>query len=241
MAEADSPEEIAREFGTIAALGDQPDEAAKIRRALAWTKRMAGLQGLAYDRMLFDLLRTTEEPFLRGILRSLLAQRRGAESFLAESARSEKDPEMQAEALQALGGIRSPLAAPLARQAVACRDERCREVALWVLGWVGDADDIPVVEERMLAEGNPRLRIGAASALRQLAWSRPESKPAALLSLKRAFEHEKSDEVLRWIIVMIGTVAVKNLGLREDEEHTDLLHGDLERAKKRAAEFVKTL
>jgi len=62
-----------------------------------------------------------------------------------------------------------------------------------------------------------------------------------LQSLKIGFKHEIDDKVLSWIIVMLGTIAVKNLGLREDKDEPDVLHGDLDKAKIKTNKLLETI
>jgi hypothetical protein len=93
----------------------------------------------------------------------------------------------------------------------------------------------------MLNEKAPLLRITAASAHRQIAWRDNNLKVDVLKSLKTGFENEKDEKVLSWIIVMIGTVAVKRLGLREDKDDPDKLHGDLQKAKIKTETFLRTI
>jgi HEAT repeat protein len=234
-----SPDDLARELEAIAALPEEPNGAAKIGRLMALVKAMKNIEGPEYDAALYKFLSSTKDRLLRGSLRSFFAKRPSAEAFLVTVVHVETAS--QIEALQALGAMHSQHAAPVAREFLTHHEERHREVALMVLGWVGDEQDMPSLKERMLNEKPPRLRKTAASAFRQIAWRRPEAKPAALRALKEGFEHEQSDEVLPWLIVMIATVAAKNLGLREDRENPDLLHGDLQRAKKKAAAFLDAI
>jgi len=189
----------------------------------------------------YELLRRRKVPILYHRIRAAFRKRKDAESYLIDKLPQEHDPTMQADILQILGGLRSSHAAPLAREFVKHNDERHREVGLFVLGWVGDKGDIDILRTHMLTETAPLLRITAASAHRQIASRHPELKCDILRSLKSGFEKETNDEVLSWIIVMIGTIAIKNLGLREDKEDPHILHGDVQKAKKKAAAFLSTL
>ena len=56
-------------------------------------------------------------------------------------------------------------------------------------------------------------------------------KAAVVASLKKGFEHEEDDAVIPWIIIMLETILVKKLGLREDKEDPTRWHGDLQKAK----------
>jgi hypothetical protein len=91
------------------------------------------------------------------------------------------------------------------------------------------------------AEKNSKLRITAASAHRQIHFRLPELKDKLLGSLKQGFEKETDDEVIPWIIVMIESIALKRLGLREDKQDSDIIHGDLEKAKQKTAKFLAEL
>lgn len=189
----------------------------------------------------YGLLKRRHNKHLYLRLRAAFKSRPDAENFLLDKIKTETDPDMLADILHLLGGIKSVHAAQLARQFINSEYKYQREVALYVLGWVGVEGDIALLREHLQKEEDPHLRITAASAHRQIAWHYKELKDAVLKSLKVGFEHEKDDEVLSWIIVMLGTVAVKNLGLREDKEDPYILRGDFEKAKKKAAAFLVTI
>lgn len=189
----------------------------------------------------YDILRKRHNRHLYLRLRAAFKNRPDAEVFLVEKLKTEKDSDMQADILHLLGVLNSFQAAPLARQFVNHDYAYHREVALYVLGWVGNKQDISILQEHMLNEEDPHLRTTAASAHRQIAWHHKELKDAVLQSLKVGFEHEKNDEVLSKIIVMLGTVAVKNLGLRADKDDPYILHGDLEKAKIKARKFLESI
>jgi hypothetical protein len=40
---------------------------------------------------------------------------------------------------------------------------------------------------------------------------------------------------------MIESIALKRLGLREDKQDSDIIHGDLEKAKQKTAKFLAEL
>jgi HEAT repeat protein len=241
MSDKPSPDDIVRGFRAIEAMPETPDRAKKLQRAIAFTKLVKTLEGPGYDKALYDLFSATKDAYLRADLGALLSKRPSMEGFLVERLGSERDPDMQARVLQTLGSMHSKHAAPAARDFLTHKEQRHRDTGLFVLGWVGEKGDVSLLKQHMLNEEVPDLRTTAASALRQMAWHDPKTKEAVLQALKEGFEHEKDEKVLPWIIVMIGMVAVKNLGLREDKENPDVLHGDLEKAKKKTAAFLKTL
>ncbi len=189
----------------------------------------------------YELLRIRTNIDLYLDVRAFFMDRPNIEEFLIGKAKIEKDEAMQADILQILGAIKSSQAAIMAREYINHENEYHRKVASFVLGWVGNKDDIQILNQHMLNEKAALLRITAASAHRQIAWHHNDLKDAVLRSLGIGFENEKDDEVISWIIVMIGTVAVKKLGLREDKDDPYILHGDLEKAKKKTAQFLATL
>jgi hypothetical protein len=189
----------------------------------------------------YDILKEREYKGLYYSIRARFDERPQAEAFLINKLSDEKDPEMLADILQILGGLKSSYAGPMAREFVNHSNEHHREVALFVLGWIGNESDIAILNEHLLNEVTPHLRSTAASAHRQIHFRLPELKDKLLASLKQGFEKETDDEVIPWIIVMIESIALKRLGLREDKEDPYIIHGDLEKAKLKTAKFLAEL
>lgn len=189
----------------------------------------------------YGLLRRRDNMKLYLHIRAAFMDRPNIEEFLLKKLQVENDDRLQADILQILGTIRSSHAVRIARDFINHRNEYHREVASFVLGWVGNKDDIQLLNKHMLNENTTLLRITAASAHRQIAWRIPDIKMNIVYSLKQGFENECSDEVLPWIIIMIETIMVKNLGIREDKQQPDIWHGDLEKAKKKTAQYLATL
>ncbi len=168
-------------------------------------------------------------------------QRKDPEVFLVKKMDSEINEFLQCDILQILGNLRSTHALNMARLFLGSNNDLKRETALFVLGWTGGEQEISLLAKHMMEELLPHLRITAASAHRQIAWRCPELKQTVIESLAKGFLHEVDDRVVKWIIVMMGTVSVKNLGLREDKQDPNVLHGDLEKAKVKARKFVESL
>ncbi len=235
-------DDIIREFKTIERLESKPSPGAEgITRSLAFKKMIANHHDPEYLPPFYNLLRNCKIAILRSILRKDFITRPNAEGFLIDQSKIETDSYMQGEILQLLGHMKSSCAAPMAREYLNHNQNGHREVALFVLGWVGTENDIPLLTKHLLMEQEPHLRITAASAHRQLAHRMPELKMKLILSLKQGFENEKDDEVIPWIIIMIETVLIKRLGIREDKDNPDVWHGDLEKAKKKTVQFLATL
>ncbi|NLW46135.1 MAG: HEAT repeat domain-containing protein [Firmicutes bacterium] len=189
----------------------------------------------------YDLLRRRENMDFYYDIRASFTRRPNIEQFLLKKIKDEKDHNMLADILQILGTIKSSYAGKLAREFIQHEQESHREVATFVLGWVGIEEDIPILTHHLLTEKNSKLRITAASAHRQIHFRLPELKNKLLASLKQGFEKETDDEVIQWIIVMIESIALKRLGLREDKQDPDIIHGDLEKAKLKTAKFLAEL
>ena len=234
---------ICNEFDAIEELESHPERGAeKIQRAMDFEKTISNYHGPEYTKLFYNLFKKKCKcKILRFILRKDFTKRPNAEEFLIAQLNIEEDPIMQAEILQLLGHMKSIHTVTIAHDYLKHQNQAHREVALFVLGWLGTEGDIPLLREHLLNEEDPHLRITAASAHRQIAWHFKDLKDAVLQSLKVGFEHEQDDEVLSWIIAMLGTVAVKNLGIREDKDEPDILHGDLEKAKVKTRKFLETI
>ena len=135
----------------------------------------------------YNLLKKREYKNFYHYIRAAFKKRPEAEAFLLKRLSMETDPITLGEILHLLGGIRSSYATPLARQFVNNENDFQREVALYVLGWVGTESDIEILNEHLLSERSSHLRITAASAHRQMYWRLAELKNKLLASLKQGF------------------------------------------------------
>ncbi|WP_199884105.1 HEAT repeat domain-containing protein [Anaerosinus massiliensis] len=213
----------------------------KIKRSFAFLKLLLSNNSPEFIRFHYDLLKKRECKELYYDIRAAFKKRPEAEEFLVEQILTETDPITLGDILHILGGVRSSHAAPLARQFVNSDNEYQREVALYVLGWVGNEMDLDLIKSHLLEERSSRLRRTSASAHRQVYWRLPELKDKLLASLKQGFEQEKDDEVMARIIIMIESIAVKKLGLREDKQDPYIIHGDVQKAKLKTAKFLSEL
>ena len=213
----------------------------RITRNMNFVKNILSENTLPIISYHYDLLKKREYKELYYDVRAAFKKRPEAEGFLIEKLSIETDPITLGDILHLLGGIRSSHATPVARQFVNNENDFQREVALYVLGWVGTESDIEILNEHLLSERSSHLRITAASAHRQMYWRLAELKNKLLASLKQGFEEEKNDEVITWIIVMIESIALKRLGLREDKADPYIIHGDVQKAKVKAAKFLAEL
>jgi HEAT repeat protein len=232
--------EIKKEY-EFAKRGESLSEGEQVKRNMRFIKILISDNSDEVINYHYNLLKNREYKDLYYDIRAAFKKRPEAENFLLNTLPTETDPIAIGDILHLLGGLRSSKAAPLAREFVNNDNDYQREVALYVLGWVGDESDISILGEHLLGEASSRLRITAASAHRQIHFRLPELKNKLLASLKQGFEKETDDKVIPWIIVMIESIALKRLGLREDKQVPYIIHGDTEKAKLKTAKFLTEL
>lgn len=189
----------------------------------------------------YELLKKRENKELYYHIRAAFKKRPQIENYLVEKMKIESDPILQGDILHIMGGIRSSYAIQFAREFVTHKNDYQREVALYVLGWMGDESDISILNKHLLEESIPNLRKTACSAHRQIYFRLPNLKNKLLISLKQGFENEMDDDIISWIIIMIESIAVKRLGLREDKEDPYLIHGDLQKSKEKTIKFLSQI
>ena len=228
-------EKMKKEYDYVNKSGDKISEILKFKKSL--------LSYNSHDAYNFhyELLRNRANRKLYQHIRAALIKRPNIEEFLLGKLKTEKDAEIQADILHVLGRVGSPHASDMAREFLGYENESLNEVASYVLGWVGNENDLRLLNDQMLNGKTPLLRITAASAHRQMASRMPEIKMEIIRSLKQGFEHEKDDEVIPWIIIMIETILVKRLGIREDKNDPNTWHGNLDKAKQKTKQFLSNL
>ena len=157
-----------------------------------------------------------------------------AEAFLLEALDAEKDPAMRADVLHLLGIARCPSARDLALRLATDIDEKVRDTASYVLGWVGTRDDLrTVLTDRLLHDPSPLVRGDAASALRQVVYRLPRAKDDAVKALKEALNQESHEQVQASIIATLQTLLKKRFGLTEPD-HEPGIKGDVPAAREKA-------
>ena len=171
---------------------------------------------------------------------SFMKRGAAADRFLIDRIKTEKDPELQGDILQLLGGLRSKEALPLARNFIARQNPDHRHKACIVLGWVGTQDDIDILGDRLLNDSEPLIRGTAATAQRQL-WRRlPDTKGKTLVNLKKALKSEEDEGTIALIIISLQSIMKKKFGLKENIEEREIV-GDVERAKKKAMNALERI
>jgi HEAT repeat protein len=150
--------------------------------------------------------------------------------FLAEKARVEKDPEMCADILHLLGLVEHPAALTMARDSLASSDPELRRRASYVIGWLGQSQDIPRIGEILLHDPVPAVRATAATAHYQFYEHAKRSRDSLLKNLHAALPIEKDREAAGSIILAAQYILGRRFGIKWDRDE-DQLRGDVEEAR----------
>ena len=195
-------------------------------------------EAIAYH---YTLLRERDNNDLYLRLRAAFTKRgESGEHYLLQRMEDETSPEMKADMLTMLGVMRSSAVLPLAREATSSDSADLRYRGCYVLGWMGKAEDIKRLGDRMLHDPDSMVRITAASAHSQFFEKSPRSKNKLLLNLQLALEQEEDEEVSGWIVVAVQYILKKRFGMKEDIEEAEL-KGNLDEAKEKCQRALKRL
>lgn len=186
----------------------------------------------------YELLRKRDNKSLFHWLRNTFAKRgRPGEEFLIRALDEERDPEMLATVVHILGRMRSGAARESAICLLTSEQIELRDTAIYVLGWVGSASDVSLLEERLLSDSAPNVRGDAATVYSQLVYRLPASREPAVKGLHRALRQETDKDVLASILVSLQYILHKRWGMREDIEEGTIT-GDVAKARAKALKFL---
>lgn len=189
----------------------------------------------------YNLLRDRENRDLYLRLRAAFVKRGEAgERFLIARIQEEEDPALCADILTILGVMKSGAALPLARKALIREDPDLRHRGCYVLGWMGEMEDIDLLGDRLLHDPSPLVRKTAATAHSQFYERLPKAKNRLLKNLKQALETEQDQEVIGWIVATVQYILGKRFGLKEDIAENRLI-GDIEKAKEKCLRVLNKL
>jgi HEAT repeat protein len=189
----------------------------------------------------FELLKRTKNDELIETLATFFKWRGiSGEEYLIARIAAESNPFLISIALQILGVMRSKSAAIFARQFISHADERVRERACIVLGWVGTRKDLAILRELGLTDPSVNVRKWAATQQMHI-WLRfPAAKHTVAANLNDAIQQESHDEVLEMIIYTAQEVLGRRFGLKDDK-HSRRKIGDLAEAKRKAGVALTNL
>jgi len=213
----------------------------EITLGFALSKQLLASNELDVLNFQYECLRDMRSYTAYTTCRAAFGKRKNIEHFLLQKLSIESDTHVRADIVHILGIIRSNKALGIAKEYLVSDNEYMREVCLYVIGWTGSFDEIDLLLQHLLTETTEKLKTTAGSAMRQIAWKDKETKEYILKALKIAFETEQNRNVLSRIIELMGSVAVKNLGMREAKDDPYILLGDLDKAIIKTKKFVQTL
>lgn len=217
------------------------DEAVLIKAGFRFEKLLLSSNEIDFLNLHYSLLRGAKFDRIRFILRKAFVSRPEVDEYLFEKIQTENDLACIADIIHILGRKRSSHVIGLARINIDRNSDYLKEVCLYVLGWVGEEKDIATMEDQLLHATPERLRITAGSALRQVYIRHQDLKLIILRVLKTAFYAEIDRSVRSRIMELIGSIAVKNLGMRESKDDPDILLGDYNRAIEKTNVYLQSI
>ena len=211
---------------------DQPTQPGSV-------ERLARLRDvIAYH---FELLKRTKNEKLLEVLARFFKWRGNlGETYLAARLAAESEPFMISIGLQILGAMQSKSAVDFARQFISHSDERVRERACMVLGWVGTREDLAPLRSAGLNDPSVNVRKWAATQQMHIWLRYPAAKNTVVAYLNEAIQTETEVEVMKMIIYTAQELLGRRFGLKEDK-HSSQLTGDLAEAKRKAGVALSNL
>ena len=163
------------------------------------------------------------------------------EAVLVERLGTETSPEMLADIIHLLGGMRSASARGAALAAIDSPHEEIRRTACYVLGWIGTEHDmVTVLHQRLLSDPNNQIRSFAATSYRQIFYRIPEVRERALKDLKEALVQEADPVALGGIIVRVQTLMRRRVGLIGGPNEPEI-KGDVVAAREKALHALRAV
>ena len=160
-------------------------------------------------------------------------------SYLYAKFEHEQDPVIQGDIIQILGNMKSKYAETLSLDYIHSDNQDIRYRSVIVLGWVGKAQTLSILNERMLGDNIGKLRGYAATAMRQIWYNHPKTKERITDFIKKAIDKEVDDDALSGMILTIQDMYRKKLGLKEST-YGDV-SGDVQEAKDKTLKFISKL
>jgi hypothetical protein len=156
--------------------------------------------------------------------------------FLLKKIHTEKDPDLKAEALFILGVMECQEVKPIALEFLKNKKYKEQYYGIIVIGWLGNNEDIPVLEREMMKNEDPQLRLWSVTALRQIFFNHPKLKKKIILAYWEALNKEQDEEVAKAIIACVQDLLKTKLGIRESM--MEGMIGDLQLAKPKAIKAI---
>lgn len=159
-------------------------------------------------------------------------------NFLLQKIKAETDFDLKSEALFILGTMKCAEAKPIAIQFLYEDKYDYQYKGIIVLGWLGEKEEVPLLENILRNNKDSELRGYAASALRQIWYNNSRLKKMILKVYYEALENEIDDDVNRTIISCVQDMLRKKFGIKESQYGE--ISGDVAVAKPKAIKALNT-
>lgn len=187
-----------------------------------------------------NIIENCKDPYLKGQLFSFFSDRpdksKVSDFLYKKYKEGTEDVQAKADIIQLLGHLRSKHAKEVALENITIRKGDLRYRSIIVLGWVGNASDIKILNERLLNDPDEQLRGYAATAMRQIWYNHAKTKDEILRNFKEAIVKENEEKALEGIIIVAQELLKKKLGLKESQ-YGDVT-GNIEVAKEKTIEAL---
>lgn len=155
--------------------------------------------------------------------------------YLLEKVEVETNEALIAELIQILGKIcykrKTKEALPYAKKFLKHNNPDIRYRSSIVIGWVGEKEDLAVLEDIFYSDTAPFIRDMTASAMRQI-WLRFREIKNYLLSIYiKGLKFEEDEKVILCIIGCLQTLMEKNFGVKEDRASGFIYRKDIQELK----------
>lgn len=159
------------------------------------------------------------------------------EQYLLKRLNSVNKEDNISDIIHLLGNIKSVEALTFAKRYITSYSLEIRYKSIIVIGWLGNADDIAILNERLLHDPDDLLRGYAATAMRQIWYKDGSTKEKILPYLYEAIKSEESLVTLPLIIIVIQDLMKMKFGLQE-KINDGIITGDVLKAKNKVLKYI---
>jgi len=168
-----------------------------------------------------EILNDREDSYLNRDIFSFFSDRKDTEkvgNFIHKKIQSDFDDiTLLADLIQILGHLRDKNTIEVAMKYIKSEAKELRYRSIIVLGWVGSASELDVLNDRLLNDKDGELRGYAATAMRQIFFNNSKTKKMILSYLNNAIQNEDDEDAVKGIIITAQDILKKKLGLKESQ------------------------
>ncbi|MCP4162782.1 MAG: HEAT repeat domain-containing protein [Deltaproteobacteria bacterium] len=135
--------------------------------------------------------------------------------FLIEQLKTEKNESLMADAIMILGLMRKSEVLTYCYEFQKHNNRDLRYKSIIVLGWVGDSNDLVLLEKTLYEESDTELRGYAATAMGQIWFRKSDTKNEILRIFGDALNNIKDREVKLYILSCCQDLMDLKLGIKE--------------------------